>query len=249
MALEACGADPDDLNDPAVREAVSRMSGDPAWRQAFERMQRFDAEMSMAFRDVPVPPGLAGRLVDNLRPAAAESSPSAAVARSQPWLRRAVLLAAATVAVTVTLSFWQSWRNGPRYTLGGAVEEVVAFFHSDQAAPGFRLSDTPAPPGFRFSDGILVYPHVRWRSVKGLLHTDEAVAYELTTDDGHLARLYVLRQRVDDLPNAPPMRPARTTANCSVSVWRERGLVYLLVVRGDSAAYERFLNVPRGPIT
>jgi hypothetical protein len=89
---------------------------------------------------------------------------------------------------------------------------------------------------------------VRWRAVSGVLDC-RGVAYDLADANGNRATLYVVRRTVAGVPTAPPSRPALSSGNCSTSAWQEGGLLYVLVVRGEASLYDRFLDLPRGPIT
>ena len=83
-----------------------------------------------------------------------------------------------------------------------------------------------------------------WLPVK-IKHDRDAIAYRVTqTRKGFQATLFVFRPRSVDpnLPLAPPMRPLQLTSQSSVGVWSANGLVYVLVVNGDSRQYQGFIH-------
>ncbi len=124
---------------------------------------------------------------------------------------------------------------------------AIEFFNAESPEPGYLLAEKPPPRDYPPSEGVLWLPSMRWRSVRGLLGRS-GVAYDLS-GGGTLATLYVVRRRVAGLPNLPPSRPGLTTAGCSVSAWQSDELLYVLVVRGGPKRYQRYLNLPRGPVT
>jgi hypothetical protein len=255
-----------DCDDPALAPLAERLAADPVLAQRFEQIQRLDTSLSAAFRDVPVPEGLAGRILTRL--AASKSTPSplpelsnltsppagdavAAVLRppqrvSRRWLLVAAgsLSAAAVLALVLTRGV-----ETPEYTKSGALEEATAMFLRQNSMDGTPIGDQMPPAGFPLSNEIrdeLRTPQVRWRNVEGLLDRD-GVAYDLVGHNGARATLYVLRQTVAGLPSEPPITPQLPTGGCSAAAWKEGDLVYILVVAGDARAYQGFLNVSRGP--
>ena len=74
-----------------------------------------------------------------------------------------------------------------------------------------------------------------------------AVAYDLPSRRGK-ATLYVANRTVTGLPPFPPQRePALSTGGNFVAAWQSCGLLYVLVVKGDSQTYPEYLD--QSPLT
>ena len=126
------------------------------------------------------------------------------------------------------------------------LEEAIRTF---DALPqiGHRLAQLPAPAEYPFSAAVRHVAAIRWRSVNGILGC-QAVAYELPSRLGSRATLYVVSAMgLDGLDTVPALHPFTTGGRCA-SAWQENGLLYVLVVQGDTAAYTSYLNPLREPV-
>ena len=65
-ALEACRPGSEDLSDPVMASLVSQMAASRELDDLYERLQKFDASLASAYQDVPVPEGLAERILAHL---------------------------------------------------------------------------------------------------------------------------------------------------------------------------------------
>ena len=74
--IEACRPGSRDVDDPQMSQLADALIHDPAVRQRYEAAQRLDGRLGEAFRAVPVPAGLADRLLARLEqlPATTETS-------------------------------------------------------------------------------------------------------------------------------------------------------------------------------
>lgn len=268
--MEACRPHGADLDDPAMAELAARLTESRQWQDAFDRLQKLDVMLAGAFHDVPVPADEAERILARLAetaaqdPAqqsplgqvvqavvteagvvAADAQPHAATRRFRRGLWGAV--AAVGVGLAAALALLLSPRPEP-YTANAVLENAVSFFNNETPVPGQLIAEAAPPSSWPYSPAVQAYSSARWRKVDGFLGTS-GVAYDLTTPAGVHATLYVVKRTVADLGDALPLRPALESANCCVSAWQDRSLLYVLVVRGDAAAYESFLDVPRWPVT
>jgi hypothetical protein len=261
-AMEACRPGSDDASDPGLGLAAE-LAAHPEWAERVARLQKLDATLAGAIQDVPVPEGLSQRLLARL---AAAQAPGAAVEAhsalplpqaSAPRLsgdRRRVagrwVVAAAALSAAATLLLAVLWhQHGARqFTVQSMLAEAVEFAGNDTPDGGSLVAEVAPPSNRPLSVAVLATAAVRWRPVSGFLDC-RGIAYDLVDANGNRATLYVVRRAVAGVPTAPPFRPALSSGNCSTSAWQEGGLLYVLVVRGEASLYDRFLDLPRGPIT
>jgi len=241
--MEACRPGHDDLDNPELAGLAAEIAVRRDLENRFARLQRLDGALADAIQEVPVPDGLAGRLMAAL-PLAGE--PAAFAHRHvRPWWFAAALAVAALVLVLV--SIWQSARSVP-WTATAVLEEAVALFSNGGQEAGRPISDSSPPHALPLSPAVHAWPQASWHSISGFLDRN-GVAYDLTSGRGTRATLYVVKRTVAGLPDEPPSRPALGTGNCTAAAWQEGSLLYVLVVQGDATAYAEFLDLPRGPVT
>ena len=134
------------------------------------------------------------------------------------------------------------------YTPQFVLEQAVNVFAADAAQPAWPVAQKAPPASFPLSTALRESSDVRWRPLEGFLDRS-GVAYELTGPRGGRATLYVVRRSVGGVPHQPPGLPAHQTGSWSASVWQQDGLLYVLVVQGDTRSYGEFLDLPNGPVT
>ncbi len=271
-ALEACTRQKDDLSDPAMERLLTALAASPELDDLYERLQRLDAALAAAFRDVPVPPGLQQRILARLAqtlPVASQAADSLTEHHPTPPLRPPAgniasplassanphrrrwmtwLAAAVGIAASLLLAVWLGWGPAP---LGDDVDWNAAIlrFGADLQNGQFgsgQPADT-APRRFPLSLAVVPYPGITWRPVHDFLGRS-AVAYDLQDAWGLRATLYVVHAAAN-LPEAPDLyQPILATGHCAVLAWQEGNLVYVLVVQGAGGEFRRFLNVSGGPV-
>jgi hypothetical protein len=248
-AMEACRPGSDDLSEPALAFLAERLAADGELREAFDRLQRVDRAVAEAFRDVSVPDGLADRIAARLS-AAGEAAPSSSIvaakrgkAVSRRWLVGAAGGAAA-VAASIVVAIVVLRPVAPTLTASEVWDGAIVFFVGDHDVGGDLAAETEPPdaypPGEDFS--VSRFPWMRWRRVGDFLGL-QGVAYDIgPPGGGPNATLYVVKGRVPGLGSAPPLKPSRTTRNCSVGAWQADGLLHVLVVEGPPRTYENFVR-------
>lgn len=271
-AIEACRPGSDDVSDPAL-DLAGPLAADPELDELYERCQRLDAQVAAVFGDVPVPEGLADRIVARLL--AAERAPVAAVEveapaadRAEPqaspraprrvgrrWLAAAAV--AAGLAVSAAIFLVQFDRKPPltaRQIQSGALD--FAMQDADRFGTGELLTESNEPAELPYSRALYQFRGTRVRPVDGLLGRS-GVAYDVTGQFGHTATLYVFRAHPagtsplpDDLPSEPPrFRDTDRTGGYCSATWRSGDVLYVLVVRHDSKrTYDGFVQPP-GTVT
>lgn len=263
-AIEACRPGSDDLHSPEMASLREQLAADPELQQFYDRVKHFDRRLAEAFRDVPVPEGLEARILARLGIAGAVSAadsrgdvaeaapmrrspfdqpPEAAQSRrSRRWLFRA---AAAVAASLLVGTFVYLQRPIPL-----AESQILDAARSAFQSEGTNAWNEGAPPDRFLPSGYVrrvSLARVKWRELEGFLG-HQAVVYDLTRPDGPSARLYVVRANAAGLPPLPPSAPQSTTHGMSVSAWAERGLLCILVVDGTPRDYQRYLQLPQGPV-
>ena len=245
--MEVCRPGSDDLADPALAELAAQIARDPSVDDTFSRLQKLDSVVAGAFQDVPVPAGLASRILGRVQAEIGQLAVAPAVPlrrRIRPWAWALVGTAAAAVLVAGLL-----YHSRPgEYTPTEVWESAVALFNSELPAQGSLLSAESPPSAYPPSGAVQIMPQTHWRKISGFLGAS-GVAYDMTSPAGARATLYVVKRSAPALGGTPPLRPAYSTANCSVAAWCESSLLYVLVVQGNSGAYENFLDVPGWPVT
>lgn len=266
-AMESCRPGHDDLADPEMAWLARELEASPELVGLHRRLQRLDAAMADAFRDVPVPPGLEARILARLEEVSSEvpssqpevvpatslpaGLPGAGAARPLPWRRRWLLagggLATAAVVLLVLLG---SLPKPTRLAKSEVLHDAIQFYLSDTHEGGHPLAE--AAPEYPFSQSLASVvsrrvSEIRWRSLEGFLNRT-AVAFDVVGPQGIAATLYVTDCSADELPSEVPLRPMLSTGETSVSVWQEGGLLYVLVVEGGIPAYERFCAASAGPV-
>jgi hypothetical protein len=269
-AMESCRPGHDDLGDPEMASLAHELEVSPELAGLHRRLQRLDAAIADAFRDVPVPAGLEARILSRLQavPSEADSPASEVVpaisARQResrsivrgPWvLRRRWFLFAgslAAAAAAVFLMVLGTLRKPNDFTTRDVLELAEQFYLNDTHGGGQVLGKTAVRSDYPFSRNLMSvmsgrFPEIRWRPIAGFLNR-RAVAFDVVGPQGTVATLYVAECSVDGLPAEVPVRPMLSTGETSVSAWQEGELLYVLVVDGGIPAYDRFLAASEGPL-
>jgi len=177
-AIEACRPASEDLKDPALAFLATQLEVDPELRELFERCQRVDATLAEAFRDVPVPEGLADRItarlaaVRNGQGASGEGFPSvghesappngraattavpgpiAQVARTRRRVLRRWLLAGAggmAVAASLLVALIVARQQPPALERAEVLDGAIEFFDSDWDQVGQLAAESQPPRAY-----------------------------------------------------------------------------------------------------
>ena len=249
-ALEACRADSDDLQLPEMSHLAETLGDDDELRQRLADVQRSDAGLKNAFRDVPTPDGLQERLLAALAEAEAESEeatltdekPTPAHRSTSPsrrWFLVGSTAAALALAVGIG-ALIMNWR-GPLDANTWATSAMQLQSSLSQSAWEMDKPEPAQRPAFdRWQRGVTGQG---WQPIDNPWD-DEAVAYRLFNRGGTTATLFVFQPRSVDanLPLAPPTEPVQRTSLSTAGVWTNNGLVYVLVVNGGVQQYQSFLR-------
>ncbi len=221
-----------------------------------------DEKLAAALHEVPVPEGLADRLLQRLAAEPAWQSTEltaeneqAAVPRSSLVAPRRVgrwLLAGSgllAVAGGLLLAVWLGLARDDALSEAFVLDEAIRSFDTRADQSGQSVAKQPAPANYPFSAAVLPVRGVRWRLLaSGGFLGHSGVVYDLPGPAGTRATLYVVDAGRSEGFSALPARHPFTTGGCCASAWQENGLLYVLIVQGDPATYRAFLNLPHGPV-
>jgi hypothetical protein len=235
-------------------------SGRQVWQAIEDEAMRdsVDERLAAALHDVPVPEGLAERLLARLaaaenelrttkpRPVVAPQTTPRIATTGRGFLLSGGLLATAAV---LFIAIWLGMHKSEGLSEQFVLDEAIRSFDLGVDQPGPLLSEKPAPADYPFSVAVLRVRGTRWRALEGVLFGGHrGVVYDLPGPAGASAALYVVdAEAVDGFGTEPALHPF-TTAGCCASSWQEGGLLYVLVVQGDPATFRAYLNLPQGPV-
>ncbi|HEY1785223.1 MAG TPA: hypothetical protein VGG30_06720 [Pirellulales bacterium] len=259
--IDACRPGSRDLDEPEMSQLAEALAHDPQLRSRYDALQRLDARLVEAFAAVPVPAGLAARLIAGVQnnagllEAPAPSTAPLVVAAPAPQTiplsaspaRRAIprrrVLAALAASLLVATGLWAAFR-GPSAPAAGEVTTEAAEWFAGLADQWQPIAEAPAK--LPLPAAIVGNPR-GWQTVSKAV-ARRGVVYSLAQGPKARAVLFVLSARRPGLPAAPPLAPQSTTGGLTISAWQSQGLVYVLVVEGDERAYRRFLQPGRQPL-
>jgi hypothetical protein len=245
-----------------LREALAQ---DAQLRSRFESIQQSDRLLRTVMHEVPVPAGLAERLLATL--ATAEEPPSAAeptvtLATSSTSEMKGVpprrmtrrtwglVVGGALSVASIGLLAFLSWpRSNPddgwmsREELAGHVQTWL----TDQGLATSQGWSTdlsgPVATTYPVDPAVQVRPS-RWKRIADPAGSP-LVVYELAMRNGKTALLFVSpTPRTVDVPRLPLTRWPLTGSRVA-GAWQRSGMLYVLVVDEDGVSLEDFVRVPR----
>jgi hypothetical protein len=262
--IEACRPGSDDLQSQELADVARRVQEDPRAQDVYARVQKWDAAVSSAMEQVPVPEGLAERLLARLgaspsgapleraiagaqikasdADSAAGVQPGQRVRHGASWPRRKWLSAAAAVAATVVTAVYLAEYFSA--TSDTPLEELADAWLAGLEPKWHSMSR--APKQFAMPGAITVEA-VGWQNV-GQFAGVHGVAYKLVHSTAGTARLFVVKLSKPGLPATPPGNPQFATGGRSIGCWQSGEVVYLLVVDGNEHKYRAFVNPAQTPL-
>jgi hypothetical protein len=225
--------------DARMTEALALVQRDPQLAQWFKQQQATDAVVRRALADIPVPYGLATRIIAN--------RPSARSGFAWPdWLRAPALSA---VAALLLLGFWGQQPAAPMFEQYRG--SMVAFvdhpyemdFHAETEA-GVRqaMAGEGYPSTYTVPPGLHTYPleggcKRSWNGRKVSL-----ICYG--SHEQHKPDVWMFVAPADVLPDAPreAVPQYRQLDDIATAAWFADGLHYLVATELDEAALRQLLQ-------
>jgi hypothetical protein len=252
--IDACRAGSADLSLPHVAELARRVEYDPAVAEELRRSQRFDESIGKAMHDLPVPAGLAERIL------AAREAPGAAAEVSLPpacdnvmktsgglgrriWLAAAGSLSLAVLLTVVVYKLAPAWRRPISQT---ELAADTATLLSDLPSSGWRTDGLPNQ--VPIDPAVLAAPR-QWQAVhvpRSAGWSGTVTAIDLTGSSTRRAMLFVVRTSsrfaVPRVPMPTVLLPL--TGGYEATAWqRPNGkMLYILVVEERGQRLEDFLR-------
>jgi hypothetical protein len=265
--MDVCRGDAD-LQLEELQPLAEQLATDPDARRLWERTRRWDESMRQALHDVPVPEGLEKRLLDRLAGSAvagsapkgidAESGPirsngqapagdaeplaapqvlnvprlAGRPARLRQW---AVVLGSAAALLAAVLVMWRPTQPQQDNELELVQEWLECVDDAEWSSEGSPEQMFPLPAQLN------VQPR-RWQVLEKLRGSWTVVCYDLPSR-GDAALLFVARGKLPSLQaNSPPPFP-KSLSSWTVGAWSGPSTVYVLAVKGGTAAYQSILRV------
>lgn len=230
--IDACRSGHNDLELPEMSQLAQRLEEDGELRQRYRRAMEFDAALGEAMHDVPVPDGLAERLLVKLEDAQAQAVPQELP--TQRTSRRALWtsLLTAAVVLAVAFGFWKYYSVPSEIDQAQIHDLALKQFPSELGATS--LNRLPGP-------GDLSPSGVNLRLIQGWSQTTfayrNAVAYHLKAPNGKRAILFVTpttgRPHVPNwLPVSPVVSQSALVTGKVCTAWASGNRLFVLVVEG-----------------
>ena len=184
--------------------------GRPVWRPSANKAMKdnLDEKLAAALHDVPVPEGLADRLLERLKNEESERAKKREKCASSSFSHSFVpgLSLAATAAVLL-IAVWLGMRRSEGISESFVLDEAIRSFDMGVDEPGPLLAEKPAPAGYPFSPAVLQLRGTRWRLLEAFLGR-RGVVYDLPGPAGTTASLYVVdAEGLDGFGTAPALYP------------------------------------------
>lgn len=230
------------LDDARLQEALRQMEGDPELARWWGEEQELDRIIAAKLANVPVPAGLKERIA---RPLPVEARSNII----QPGWSRGLLLAAASIVALAVL--FSSWRGPfqPASSLADYRDEMVSFVKvapslelesSDMARLKTFLAKANAPAQFTVPNNLQKYDPAGCRVLRFRGHDVTLVCFKIGGD--RLAHLFVTDPKFIRTGGRATAPNFADEDGWMTATWTEDGQTYLLAVKGDRAAAEKFLG-------
>jgi hypothetical protein len=264
--IDACRPGSDDLQLPELAELARVVADDPQVANDLAASHVSDIALCDGLQEVPIPSGLADRLLAQLdarffasaqaetatNEQSTDSEPGVAVAdlpqlpassRRQP--RRNWLIAAgATAAALITAASIGFWRQNEPESIDE--DQLVALseeWYQQAASPSGWVATVDKATLTRFPiDEAVLAPPVRQRTMQ-LSGGESGVAYEVYNKASRRNGILLVIRTSDRYPVGSLFTSIRSTGGKAVGAWQPPGgYLYVLAVPGDSQQIKSFIR-------
>jgi hypothetical protein len=254
--IDACRPGSDDLALPALASLATALESDRALAEEMARSQRFDQSVAAAMHDLPVPAGLAERLLAKLSAAGldeidveeAANEKVALATPPRPISRRVALGGVLATSLLVLIALAIQFRPEPSRRI--TAEELSSFATqwsadvNNPAGSWQKLKAGETVKGFVPPTAVL-QPAKSWQSLKTTLG-ETAVAYDVSPRLGRRAVLFVVRTKhVYPVQSLPYSHLTNMSGSVSAAAWQSKGFLYVLVIDKEGQRLDDFLEKPQ----
>jgi hypothetical protein len=275
-AIDVCRPGSRDLEQPELADLAASLASDPEVRAVYDQVQRSDQRLTAAMHEVPIPAGLANRILDRhsaapascggaaamavnaavsrepatITPASAQDSKlpaSIAPESGRRLIRRRLAVGLGLAACLLVIAGLVVLDRQPDSSPVAVTEKAAGWY--EQLSGGWQPM-AKAPQGFALPKGI-GGGLGGWQWVAKTVAKSGLVFDLGQAQPGPVGRsgavLFVIKSTRSDLPSSAPRTPQSTTAGLAIGVWQSGGLMYVLVVRGNEHDYQKLLH-PAPPL-
>lgn len=258
-ALDVCRPASDDWQFPELADVAKQVADDPELAQLQRRLEEADLIIAEAIDDVPVPSGLAQRLLERLaaesngesvaatlgskieQPAtdaapiddfapASDSSSHHPVEPTRPVSRRRFVTAAVALAASIAVATTAViWQRSAPELTPETVQEFAQQQYEGLLGESDWQPMTAAPHHIYPKSTRVASKAWGWQPLDTSVDRN-AIAYDLTPrGSDYKATLMVVRTTVPGLTNIPQKEPVWTQDRL-ISAWQQGDLLYVLVL-------------------
>lgn len=238
LSLHRAGEDAPE--DARWQEALRQVENDPELARWWKEERELDRIIAAKVATAVAPADLKAKLT---------SSPPLEFRRVRSNWSRAIWAAAAAIVILAVL--FSSWRGPfePAVSLADYRNEMVSFIKvppslelesSDMSRLKKFLGQAEAPVEFSLPKSLQAYEPIGCRLLRFRGRDVTLVCFKI--GGGQLAHLFVINAKAmpgDGTVSAPAFHPEDDWMTAS---WTEGGHIYLLAVKGDRAAAEKFVG-------
>lgn len=262
-AIDACRPGADDASLPEMSQLADSLRNDDRVRGWYDHTQQSDVAIGRAFRDVPIPEGLAARLAASVQKEGEGSHEGSSSLVDEAAREQDDLNAAASVAVPASRR--KRWSGVAIVGISLAVVLLMCFFLFRPASRDIVIKDLPrevnewieeAPDWTDWNADLAEapvddYPRDarfrasprRWR-VAGTRYDSRTIVYDISRPGDGFAYVFCIhtKGRAVPLPTVPPSNPRWTTGGVAIGAWQRNGMTYIVAVQGGKQRYREFVG-------
>lgn len=227
------------VDDARLQEALRKAETDPDLARWWSEEQELDRIIASKLSSMKVHAGLKERLT-------ASVEPRPTIIRST-WSRAALLAAACVVAMAVLFSSWRGPFQ-PATSMADYRDEMVSFVKvvpnlelesSDLGQLKDFLANAKAPAQFTVPKKLQTYEPLGCRVLRFRGEDVSLLCFKISGD--RLAHLFVTDPKIVRTRAGASAPEFASSQGWMTATWTEDGQTYLLAVKGDRAAAEKFL--------